>query len=175
MPLFPMPAATPPSLGQLVLVFLLGALLVLGVSSLVGAVLAAGLERRGQRLDRWRRVWFHPERELRSLLEAFLIVAFVAAFVRRYELPVWATAALAGLWALHLPADLWNWLRTRPHPRGTRELHERGFLLLDLGPLWLRITIAGFGAGLYFLLPPVRAVFDKIFGFVLASLHGWLS
>lgn len=160
---------------SLILVFTAGALLTVAVAELARAGIVAALEPRGHRLDRWRRVWFHPERELAFFLEAFLILAFVANFVARSALPAWTTPLLVGLWALHLPADCWSWLRTRRRPHGTRQLHERGFLLLDLGPLWLRVVEVGLAAGLYLLLPPLRALLDTMMGFILASLQRWLS
>jgi len=160
--------------GPMVLVFVAGALVVWAVAALLRAGLTALLERGGHRLDRWRRVWFHPERELARLLEALLIVAFVAEFVRYYDLPGWTTPLVAAVWALHLPADLWSWSRLRRQPRGTRQLHERGFLLLDLGPLWLRAVVLGLAGSLY-LVPPLRAVLGTMMGFILASLDRWLA
>ena len=59
-----------------------GGLLVWALAALLRAGLAALLELRGHRLDRWRRVWFHPEREAGRLLEALLVVAFVAGCAR---------------------------------------------------------------------------------------------
>lgn len=173
--LFSMPKATTPAPLQVVLVFAAGALLVVVLGAVIRAALTALLEPRGHRLDLWRRVWFHPERELALFLETLLIVAFVAGFVRHYALPAWVTPALAGVWALHLPADLWNWFRTRPNPRGTRELHERGFLLLDLGPLGLRAVVALLAGGLYFLVPPLRAGLDTMLSFLLGNLQRWFS
>ena len=160
--------------GPIVLVFVAGALVVWAVAALLRAGLTALLERGGHRLDRWRRVWFHPERELARLLEALLIVAFVAEFVRHYDLPGWTTPLVAAVWALHLPADLWSWLRLRRQPRGTRQLHERGFLLLDLGPVWLRAALLLLAAGLYFL-PPLGAALGRMMRFLLGILQGWLA
>ena len=160
---------------QLILVFTAGALLLAGLAALARAGIVAALEPLGHRLDRWRRAWFHPERELAFFLEAFLVVAYVANFSARYSFPAWATPVLVGLWALHLPADFWSWLRTRLRPQDTRQLHERGFLLLDLGPLWLRAVGVAVAAGLYLLLPPLRAVSDRIMAFLLASLQRWVS
>src|SRR3990167_7240557 len=145
MPVFSM--AGVPSALTMTVVFVAGALVVWAVAALLRAGLTALLERGGHRLDRWRRVWFHPERELARLLEALLIVAFVAEFVRHYDLPGWTTPLVAAVWALHLPADLWSWLRLRRQPRGTRQLHERGFLLLDLGPVGLRGAVVLAGGG----------------------------
>jgi hypothetical protein len=158
----------------MVLVFVAGALLVWAGAALLRAGLTVLLERGGHRLDRWRRVWFHPERELARLLEALLIVAFVAAFVGHYHLPVWTTFLTATVWALHLPADLWNWLRLRRQPQGTRQLHERGFLLLELGPLWLRGVTLGLAGSIY-LVPPLRAALNTMLGMILGSLDVWLT
>lgn len=164
-----------PTLLSLILVFAVGALFTMTLSALVRAGVTAALEPQGHRLDRWRRVWFHPERELAALLEVLLILAFVASFVARYSLPAWVTPALVSVWALHLPADLTNWLRSRRHPHGTRQLHERGFLLLDLSPWWLRAAGLLVAAGLYILLPPLRAVLDRMMGFILTSLQRWFA
>lgn len=155
-------------------VFAAGALGVWAVSALLRAGLTALLELRGHSLDRWRRVWFHPEREAGRLLEGLLIIAFVAGFVRRAGLPLWLALLVAAVWGLDLPSDSWNWFRWRHRPQGTRELHERGFLLLDLGPLWLRAAVLGLAGSLY-LLPPLRAVLDTMMGFILASLDAWLA
>ena len=172
---FPMPSASSPSLASTGLVFALGALLVMALAAAIRAALTAALEPRGHRLDPWRRVWFHPERELAGVPEALLIVAFVARFVRAYELPPWALPLLAGLWALHLPTDFWNWARSRRQPRSTRWLHERGFLLLDLGPLWLRAAVVLFSAGVYFFFSPVGSALDTMMAYLLAGLQGWFS
>lgn len=169
-----MPHSAEPSLISLLLVFAGGALGVVLAAAMIRAGITALLEPRGHWLDPWRRVWFHPERELGHLVEALLIVAFVASFARHYALPLWATAALAGLWALHLPSDSWSWLRARRHPPTTRQLHERGFRLLDLGPLWLRALIAGAALGLY-LLPPLRPFFDRLMSVILLTLARWVS
>lgn len=174
MPVFSMVNATG-SWASAALVFAAGALVIWALAGLVRGGLTAVLERRGHRLDPWRRVWFHPERELGLLLEALLIVAFVATFVRLYGLPGWVTPALAGAWALQLPVDLWNWLRTRGRPRGTRQLHERGFRLLDLGPLWVRAAVVLLAGGFYFLLLPLRAALNWLMTIILAGLQGWLS
>ncbi len=173
--IFSMPSSRFPSVFQVLLVFALGALLVVLLGALFRAVLTVLLEPRGHRLDRWRRVWFHPERELGRLLEVVLILAFVAGFVRAYNLPAWMTPALAILWALHLPADLWSWLRSRGQQTSTRRLHERGFLLLALGPLWMRAAVALLAAAIYFLVVPLREGLDTIVAFVLASLQSWFS
>lgn len=166
---------TTPSLLQAVLVFAAGAVVVTALAALVRSGLAAALEPAGQRLDRWRRVWFHPERELGLLLGAFLVLSFVVVYGELYRLPGWVTAVLFGLGALRLPGDLWSWFRTRSNPRGTRQLHERGFLLLDLGPLWLRGAVALAAAGLYFLLLPLRTVLDTLMAWLLTGLAGWFS
>lgn len=160
---------------EFVLVFLAGALITAGLARLVRAGLGALLEPQGQRLDRWRRVWFHPEREAAFLAESLLILSFVRGIVGRYHLPVWVTPALFTLWALHLPADAWSWFHLRRRPEDTRRLHLRGFLLLDLGPLWLRTLLVPLTAGLYFLIPPLRSVFDRMMAVILASLHSWFS
>lgn len=174
MPLFPMLTEPRGTLLTLVWVFAAGAVVVAVVSALLRAALTAALERCGHRLDLWRRVWFHPEREVASLVEGFLVVAYVSSFVGHYALPVWVLPAVAGVWGLHLRRDLGTWLRIRLRPHRTRELHERGFLLLDLGPLWLRVPVLLGAAGIYFL-PPLRAASDRIMVFLLTSLQGWLA
>lgn len=148
---------------------LAGALLVWAVAALVRVGLTALLEPRGHWLDRWRRVWFHPERELGRLLEAFLIVAFVAGYFSHYALPAWGAIVVAGVWALHLPADTWSWLRLQRR-RDTRALHERGFLLLELGPLWLRVGVTALAAALY-LLPGVRPALNTVVNVLVAILE----
>jgi hypothetical protein len=148
-------------------------MMVLAVSALLGAGLRRGLEPQGRRIDRWRRSWFHPERELARLFESVLIVAFVWNFVQRYSLPGWAGLLVFLLWALHLPSDGWDWLRFRRNPSGTRELHQRGFLLLGLGPLWVRAGVAGVAAALYFFIAPLRTSLDRVMGFVIARLDAW--
>lgn len=155
--------------------FAVGALLTAALAVLGRAALVAVLEPRGGWLDRCRRRWFHPERELGSLLEAFLILAFVANFVARFSFPRWTLAVVAAVWALHLPADGWSWFRVGLHPHATRPLHLRGFLLLDLGPLWLRSIVVGVAAGLYFLVPPLRWLCDSMMRFILISLLRWVS
>lgn len=155
------------------LVFAAGALTVVVLAALVRSGLRAALEPAGHRLDRWRRTWFHPERELAQLLAALLILAFLNAFAARYAVPGWFTPALFALWALRLPADGWNWFRARR--RGTLDLHERGFRLLDLGPLWLRALLALLAAGLYLLIPPLRASLKVLMAFLLAAFAAWLS
>src|SRR3990170_8740622 len=97
-----------------------GGLLVWALAALLRAGLAALLELRGHGLDRWRRVWFHPEREAGRLLEALLVVAFVAGCARRYGLPLWLGLGVGALWGLHPPADPWSWVRFRRHPPGAR-------------------------------------------------------
>ena len=155
-------------------VFAAGALVVWAMSGLLRAGVTALAEPRGHRLDRWRRVWFHPERELGRLLEGLLVIAFVVSYVRRSGLPLWPAVVVAAVWGLDLPADFWNWFRWRRRPQRTRELHERGFLLLDLGPLWLRAVVLGLAGSLY-LVPPLRAALDTMMGFILASLDRWLA
>jgi len=164
-----------PSLLELTLVFAAGALVTAGLVALARWWLTLLLEPRGQRLDLWRRPWFHPERELGFFLEALLILAFLVAFARRYGFPAWMIGGLFVLWALHLLSDAWTWLRVRLRPQGTLALHQRGFFLLDAGPLWLRALAGLLAAGLYFLVPPLRGAFDFFFGFLLASLHDWFS
>lgn len=164
-----------PQLLQVVLVFFAGALATTVLAGLSRAAVTAGLETRGHRLDRWRRVWFHPEREMAFLVEALLILSFLAVFLRRYAFPLWVAPTLVALWALHLPADLYSWLRARRRPEDTRELHERGFLLLDLGPLGVRVAVVAVAAGLYFWFPPVRAIFEGLMTLILASFQRWFS
>lgn len=154
------------------LVFAAGALTLVVLAALLRSGLRAALEPAGHRLDRWRRVWFYPERELAQLLAALLILAFLAVFAERYALPEWATAALFAVWALRLPADGWSWVRTRR--RGTLELHQRGFRLLDLGPLWLRALLALLAAAFYFLIPPLRAALNALMASLVAALAAWL-
>lgn len=163
-----------PGLLELTWIFAAGAVVTLGLVALVRAGLRAALEPQGHRLDRWRRVWLHPERELALLLEVILVLAFVFNFVERYALPMWATPVVVGLWALHLPTDFWAWLRCRRHPESTRELHERGFLRLELGPLWLRALVGLVAAGVYLLIPPLRSFLDRMMGVVLAGFERWL-
>lgn len=160
---------------QVWLVFAVGALLVVLLAALIRSLLTVVLEPAGHRLDRWRRVWFHPERDFSRLLEALLIIAFVVSFARTYELPAWVIPVLAGFWALHLPVDFWSWLRMRRSPERTRRLHERGFLLLALGPLWMRAALTLLAATMYFLVVPLRAALDKMMMVVFASLQGWFS
>ncbi len=154
------------------LVFAVGVLALVVLAALLRSGLRAALEPAGHRLDRWRRTWFYPERELAQLLAALLILAFLAAFAERYALPEWATAALFAVWALRLPADGWSWVRTRR--RGTLELHQRGFRLLDLGPLWLRALLALLAAALYLLIPPLRAALNALMASLVAALAAWL-
>ncbi len=155
------------------LVFAAGALTLVVLAALLRSGLRAALEPAGHWLDRWRRVWFYPERELAQFLAVLLILAFLAAFAERYALPGWTTAALFAVWALRLPADGWSWFRTRR--RGTLELHQRGFRLLDLGPLWLRALLALLAAAFYFLIPPLRAALKALMVFLVASFDRWLS
>ena len=154
------------------LVFAAGALTLVVLAALLRSGLRAALEPAGHRLDRWRRVWFYPERELAQLLVALLILAFLTTFAERYALPGWATAALFAVWALRLPADGWSWFRTRR--RGTLELHQRGFRLLDLGPLWLRALLALLAAAFYLLIPPLRATLNALMASLVAALAAWL-
>ena len=46
-------------------------------------------------------------------------------------------------------------------------------VLLNLGPLWLRVLLAGLAAGLYFVVTPLRTGLDRIIGFVIAHLDAW--
>lgn len=153
--------------------FAAGALVTAGLAALARWWVTVLLEPRGQRLDRWRRLWFHPERELSFFLEAFLILSFLATFARAYGLSTWVVAGVFVVWALHLPSDTWTWIRVRLRPQGTLALHQRGFFLLDGGPLWLRTVAALLAAGLYLLVPPLRAVLDSLMGFLLSNLRGW--
>lgn len=155
------------------LVFAAGALTLVVLAALLRSGLRTALEPAGHRLDRWRRVWFYPERELAQLLAALLILAFLITFAERYALPGWTTAALFAVWALRLPADGWSWVRTRR--RGTLELHQRGFRLLDLGPLWLRALLALVAVAFYLLIPPLRAALNALMVFLVASFDRWLS
>ncbi len=157
---------------HLTLVFAAGALTLVVLAALLRSGLRAALEPAGHQLDRWRRTWFYPERELAQLLAALLILAFLTTFAERYALPEWAAAALFAVWALRLPADGWSWFRTRR--RGTLELHQRGFHLLDLGPLWLRALLALLAAALYLLIPSLRAALKALMVFLVASFDRWL-
>lgn len=153
------------------MVFFTGALLVAGLAALARAALTAGLQARGHRLDLWRRPWFHPERECGFFLEALLILSYLMAFATRHFLPLWVGLLLFALWAFHLPADLWTWARLRLRPQGTLELHERGFFLLDVGPLWLRLALGLLSAAFYFLLPPLRALLAAGMNVLLSALQ----
>ena len=155
--------------------FAAGALVTAGLAALIRWWVTVLLERRGRRLDRWRRPWFHPEREVGFFLEALLIVSFLATFTRSYGVPTWGALALFVVWALHLPADSWTWVRVRLSPQATSTLHQRGFFLLDCGPLWLRAAGGLLAAGSYLLAPPLRAVFDLPMGFLVASLQALFS
>lgn len=153
-------------------VFLAGALVTAGLSALARWGITVALERRGHHLDRWRRAWFHPERELSRFLECLLILAFLTTFSELYSLPRWAGLLVFALWALRLPADLWTWVRWRLRPQSTLHLHLRGFLLLDLGPLWLRGALALLAAAIYFVVSPVRGFLAFAVGFLLRSIQG---
>lgn len=163
------------SLLELALVFAAGALVISGVAALVRWWVTALLERGGRRLDRWRRAWFHPEREVGFFLEALLILSFLATFAGRYEVPTWATLSLFVVWAFHLPADAWTWVRMQWSRQATLALHQRGFFLLDSGPLWLRAVGGLLAAGGYLVVPPLQAVFDAAMGFLLTALQGLLA
>lgn len=140
------------------------------LAALVRGGLTALVEPRAHRLDRWRRPWCQPERELGLFFQALLILAFLNTFAAYYGLSYWFTGGVFALWALHLPADLWSWLRLRRRPHGTLELHHRGFLLLDLGPLWLRGLVAAASATVYVFGEPVRLALDSAFRFSLELL-----
>lgn len=160
---------------QLALVFAAGALSIAVLTALIRAGLRAALEPIGHRLDRWRRAWFHPERELAYLLEALLIIAFLDVFAYNYQVPLWGTAVVAAIWALHLPADFWSWARVRFRPGSPRALHLRGFRLLDLGPLWLRLAGLALAATLYFLVPSLRRSLSAATGFLLSFFYRLFS
>jgi hypothetical protein len=160
---------------ELALVFATGALVTAGLAALIRWWVTVLLERRGRLLDRWRRSWFHPEREVGFFLEALLIVSFLATFTRSYGLPTWGALALFVVWALHLPVDFWTWARVRLRPEATFALHQRGFFLLARGPLWLRAAGGLLAAGSYLLVPPLRVVFDFPMGFLVASLQAFFS
>jgi len=157
------------------LVFAAGALATTGLAALVRWWVTVLLEGRGHRLDRWRRPWFHPEREAGFFLEALLIVSFLATFAGRYGVPTWGALALFVVWAFHLPADAWTWVRVRLNPQATLELHQRGFFLLDVGPLWMRAGIGLLATASYLLVPPLRALFDLAMGFLLSSLQAFFA
>lgn len=156
---------------EFVAVCLAGALVTAGLSALARWAITAGLERRGQRLDRWRRVWFHPERELGRFLDSLLILAFLTTLAELYSWPRWAALALFIVWALHLPADFRTWLACRWRPHSTLHLHQRGFFLLDFAPLWLRATVGGLAAAVYLVVPPVRRSLGMVMEFFLTGLQ----
>lgn len=160
---------------QLALVFAAGALAIAVLAALIRAGLKAALEPLGHRLDVWRRAWFHPERELAYLVEAVLIVAFLDAFAYNYQVPLWGAALVGAVWALHLPADLWSWARARLRPASPRALHLRGFRLLDLGPLWLRLVGLALVAALYFLIPPFRRTLTAATTYLLSLFYRLFS
>lgn len=155
-------------------VFAAGALLTALAAALVAALLKSLLERRGHQLDRWRRVWFHPERELVRLLEALLILSWLAAYGDRFGLGWGVVLAVYALWALHLVADARSyWPRlSRGARHSTLALHERGFFLLDYGSLPLRVGVAALAAALFFL-PPVRRLLVTMMQPLLASTEAW--
>lgn len=159
---------------QVGVVFAGGALVTAALAALIRSGLTALLEPWGHRLDRRRRVWFHPERELGSVFESLLIVALLGTFAARYGLPVWVGLAIVILWALHLPGDSWSWARSRRAGNGTRELHLRGFWLLGVGPLWVRAVVLFLAIALYSFAPPVGAGLNTMMNFVWASLEGWV-
>jgi hypothetical protein len=150
-------------------------MVVWAVSSLLGAGLRRGLEPHGQRLDRCRRSWFHPEREVAHFVESLLILALVWSVGPRYAWPAALGWSVFLLWALHLPADAWSWIRLQQQPNRTRELHQRGFLLLGLGPLWVRTLVSALAAAGYFFVGPVRTGLDIVMGFVVSRVEGWIS
>jgi hypothetical protein len=147
----------------------------MAAAGLARGLLNVALEPLGYRLDRWRRAWFHPEREAGYFVEVLLIASFTVTFAGRYDLPAWVASVIFVVWALHLPADGWSWSRARLRPQGTKELHQRGFLLLDIGPLWLRGALGVLAAGVYLFIPPLRVALDFLMGFLFTSLRAWFS
>jgi hypothetical protein len=160
-----------PSLVKAVFAFAVGAVVVTALAALIRGGLTALVESRAHRLDRWRRPWFQPEREVASFFHALLTLSFLNTFAAHYGFSTWFTVVLFVLWALHLPADGWSWLRLRRRPQGTLQLHRRGFLLLDLGPLWLRGVVAALSAAVYLVAGPLRLALDACFRFLLALLR----
>lgn len=153
----------------------MGALITVALAALARMLLTGLFESRGHWLDPWRRVWFHPEREGSLFLEVLLIASFLTTFADLYALPVWVASVLFVAWALHLPTDVLSWIRLRRRPQGTLELHRRGFLLVGLGPLWVRVLVAGLAAGLYLLPTPLRSILNAVMALVACTLQAWLT
>lgn len=152
--------------------FCVAALLVSALALVLRRACWVGLEPLAKRLDRWRRPWFYPERELGWFLTAWLALSLVSAFSLRYALPRWSAWLVFGVWALHVPADLLSWLRTRK--RRALHLHQRGFRLLELGPLWLRGVIGLAAAAAYLLAPPLQAGLEAGAGRLVDQLERFL-
>ena len=123
----------------------------------------------GRRLDRWRRGGVEPERDLSLFLENLLILAFVAGFVGRYRLPVWAFLVLAGAWMLHLPRDFASLLRNRsPTPAS---VHRRGFFFFHYGPLPLRVLWGLLALGVWYGAKTVGVDLSAVTGLLLETLE----
>lgn len=136
-----------PTLIRIWFIYGAGALVVLAINYGVRAAVIKALEPAAMRLDRWRQRGLEPERDLGLLLNNFLILAFVAGFVERYQLPAWTFYLLSALWAVHLPRDAANWLHNRKGSPAA--LHRRGFFLFHFGPLrlralWFLLSLGGF-------------------------------
>ncbi|MFQ5927221.1 MAG: hypothetical protein ACE5MH_07280 [Terriglobia bacterium] len=153
--------------------FAAGALATAVLAALVGALLRRGLEPRGHQLDRWRRVWFHPERELARFAEALLVLGWLLAYGERFGFPCGALLAVYGAWTLHLVPDARSYWALHRAPTSTRQLHRRGFFLLDYGPLPLRLALAALAAAAGFLLPLGRRVLVTAIEPLAAVTQAW--
>ena len=153
---------------ELVVVLLSGVILI-ALYHLLGVLVRKLFARAGIWVDRVRTMRLDPARELAGALRALLILSFLVEAARLLALPRTAAYLIYPIWALDLLGELRTRFACKMRPNATLALHERGFFLLDHGPLETRLMLAAFVGTCHELVPFVAHSVGLLTGILLAG------
>jgi hypothetical protein len=119
------------------------------------------MSRRGW-LDRVRRWWFDPAREVGTFLLALLSLSLLRGYGAFLPVPDWPLYIIFLLWSLRLVGEARVRITLLLEKGSALALHEAGFFVDRRGPLLTRAATVGLAVAAYFWVPPLHTLLDRI-------------